>query len=832
MTDDRLPTVDEVALAGFLHDIGKLWQRAAGEQDLPETVRNLEGVILPKRNVDQRYTHRHALFTAGFFQWLESEEVHLPRRIGRERTREASVYHHAPDKGPAWAWLVAEADRLSSGMDRTAREIATEADLTPSGRDAFRRVALQALPSRVALRTAARSTAYYPATELVPEALAPAASVAGPAQLDGYRRCWDGFRVGFRNLAGATTEHDVELFHEGLMSLSERFMWAVPSSTVDQPDVSLHDHALSVAAIAGCLQIWHAHDGSLEDAARIRDRATPKFRLLEGDLSGIQSTLFRLARQQVKGVNRILRARSFLLGSLVETATLLVRQAFRLPPYAVLQRAGGKFLILLPAVGDAEGLVDAARQRIDRWLAEAYAGDLALNLALGPAFGGQGFLRGNWPQTYNALRVAAEAAKLRPLSTAMLTPVLAEDYEDGAEGACPACGVRPRKPAYTDHDGQMRCRMCHQEALVGRKLVHTRAVLWKRVDDPDEGDLMPFDAYRLVLPEREPHRGSRLVSAWQFRGPEPYWPWPPADRFIANHVPTWDNGEWNDRRYADVPEGISDIDALEVGAIKTMAYLAHADREPVGQGFVGRPMLAVLKVDVDRLGQIFGRGLGADRTIGRVVALSRLIDAFFTGWLTALLRTEPFRDVYTVYAGGDDLLLIGPWRRMIELARELRAGFRCFTHDNPDLTLSAAVELLDPDEPLTRAVERAEQRLEAAKDAGRDRICLISDMPIEWPTLDRALDFAQRLNDAIRDPRAPLPTVFVYKLLHFAGERAKAEAGDSNAAIWRPRLGYHLARAKVDPEIEALVHELLPPPGHTTAVPARIPITIALYRNR
>ncbi|HNN56170.1 MAG TPA: hypothetical protein PKG84_07500, partial [Novosphingobium sp.] len=39
----------------------------------------------------------------------------------------------------------------------------------------------------------------------------------------------------------------------GLLSLSERFTFAIPSSTVDVPDVSLHDHNRTVAAIAACL---------------------------------------------------------------------------------------------------------------------------------------------------------------------------------------------------------------------------------------------------------------------------------------------------------------------------------------------------------------------------------------------------------------------------------------------------------------------------------------------------------------------------------------------------------------------------------------------------
>jgi CRISPR-associated protein Csm1 len=75
-------------------------------------------------------------------------------------------------------------------------------------------------------------------------------------------------------------------FEQALLGLSERLLWAVPSSTVDQPDISLHDHARAVAAIAAALAAWHAAHGEPSVAA-VKDRTRPKFRLITLDLSGI-----------------------------------------------------------------------------------------------------------------------------------------------------------------------------------------------------------------------------------------------------------------------------------------------------------------------------------------------------------------------------------------------------------------------------------------------------------------------------------------------------------------------------------------------------------------
>ncbi len=835
--DDRLPSIDETAVAAFLHDVGKVEQRAAPDlQALPERSRNLESVVLPV--FDGRYSHFHALFTDAFFEWAMDRRAWPPTAIDLHRVRQLAIYHHRPDTHRfPWTQMIAEADRLSSGLDRKQGDMEQERD--PS-RQAYRRTPLSSTVSRLRL-DAGRTPLPLPLADLAPEHLFPDANLDPGRLPDAYVRVRDGFRADFAALAAAH-QGNVELFHAGLITASERWLWAVPSSTVDQPDVGLHDHALSTAAIAACLHAFHAAEGSLGDATAIGDRRHPKFRLLEGDLSGIQTSLFRLARQQVKGAARILRARSFLMGALLDAAALLVRRELGLPPYVVLQSAGGKFQMLVPALASVEPALEALRARFDAWLVERYAGDLALNLALGPAFAAEGFQKANWPHTLRQLRQAAEDAKQRPLATAYARPVLGGDYEAGADGACPTCGVRPRRPELAD-GGEARCRACHDEHRLGRRLPDLQASLWRNVEGTTEGIAL-FDRLRVVVAAEKPHPGPDLVAAWQPRSAGH--PWPPADRFLANHVPRFGAGEWDHERYRPVVDALQSVEEKEAWraeGIKTFHHLACEDRELAKGRWHGRPLLAVLKADVDRLGQLFTRGLGDDRTVGRVVALSRQIDAFFTGWLTHHLRTRA-PNVYTVYAGGDDLLLIGPWLTTIRLAADLNAAFRRFAGENPDVTLSAGIELADPKEPLVRIVERAERRLAAAKEGvrnkegGRNQVSLVlpKNGAIGWPELDWALEAGDRLHAMIG--AGELATAFVYKLLWFADRKAKAEAGDHDAADWAAKYRYHLARQASEKRLhgaardafEQRFHELLGAAGEPK--PARIPITLALYRNR
>jgi CRISPR-associated protein Csm1 len=295
---------------------------------------------------------------------------------------------------------------------------------------------------------------------------------------------------------------------------------------------------------------------------------------------------------------------------------------------------------------------------------------------------------------------------------------------------------------------------------------------------------------------------------------------------------------------------------VAAGELKTFEHLAQDALELDREGSpLGKPFLAVLKADVDRLGFLFGFGLRdphdskQDRaTLSRYASLSRMLDLFFTGYLQERLRRD-YPQTYTVYAGGDDLLLIGPWRQMIALATDLREQFRRYVDGNPNITLSAGLALCKANQPLNRTVWETEERLEQAKDAGRDRASLLGEQPVRWDDLLPLLAKAETLNEWLR--AGWLNTALVYKVLHFAEERRRAEQPDENGmfdlahANWRARWAYHLARnvrdsrAIPDPEkktVMTVLNQLLGLDADIRKqaewIPPRIPVSIALYRNR
>ena len=817
-------TATEAALAGLLHDIGKLVQRAhTGEAALPEAVRTRESVLLPQWQ--GRYTHRHALWSDVFFEWADSERLPWPAGIDRDRIRDAAVFHHSP--ATAAHWLVVEADRMAAGLDRKERDAAEDAQ--PAGPRNVRRVSLLSTMAQVEIGRGEppHKARVVPALPLSATALMPhhAEPDEQPAR---YTALWQDFQAGWRQIV-AVPRLEAARLEQALLGLSAHLLWAVPSSTQDQPDISLHDHARTVAAIAACLALYHAAVGNSADEQAIRNRTLRKFRFIELDLSGIQLTLLRLRSEQAHGTARILRARSFLIGATLDGAVLRLRETLGLPASCVLLAAGGRARLLAPNLPDIETHIADFAADLDRWMVDRWQGDLALPIGLGPAFAGNDFAEVALWRVEAEAAAALEAARQRPLAGFGTGVLRAASFQ--LHGQCQTCGARPAEIEDGNEAGLYRCRACHEAHQLGRALPRAAgiAILPAREALRAQATL-PGDLALTTHPSEQVARPLAERSFFQTTEVDFARAAVPLPRA---HVPFIDDP--GDPRYVLLEEN-------ESGGLKTFGHIAADALETVpGRGLVGRRLLAILKADVDRLGIVFGHGLAAaGRTPARVAQLSRLMDGFFGLCLPELLR-ERFSSTYTVYAGGDDLLLVCPWRDGAPLALALRQEFGRFSAGNPNLTLSAGLAYVAAEQPLNRAVKEADEMLEKAKhkereQEGRNRVGLL-DRTLTWDRLGSTLDLSEKLLGLLR--AGHLPHGVLHAALGFACERTKAEAGDSGAARWWPRWRYHRARFEERVENEAVrsalrpvLDALLPPPVLATAADAELAASFALWRDR
>ena len=209
----------------------------------------------------------------------------------------------------------------------------------------------------------------------------------------------------------------------------------------------------------------------------------------------------------------------------------------------------------------------------------------------------------------------------------------------------------------------------------------------------------------------------------------------------------------------------------------------------------GDRRLAVLKADVDDMGVRVGQVAGEDRSYNRLRSFSCSLHEFFGQTIQELLA-ESWPLIYTLYAGGDDLLLVGPWNAVLDfggaLAREFETGP---ANEYAPLTLSAGIALTPYRVPIRHAVERAEELLESAKQRPGKNRCAALGGDWSWKQHESVVCDGQRLADWIEAGVAPRS--LLHRLLGLA-EGEKPMEKKMRAARWAYQIERNVQRGHTE----------------------------------
>ena len=174
--------------------------------------------------------------------------------------------------------------------------------------------------------------------------------------------------------------------------------------------------------------------------------------------------------------------------------------------------------------------------------------------------------------------------------------------------------------------------------------------------------------------------------------------------------------------------------------------------EELARQATGSVRLAVLKADVDDMGVWVSRIAADDDTNRSLRRFSTELHKFFSERIQELLAGS-WPQIYTLFAGGDDLLLIGPWDKALDFAGHLLREFR----EGPgkryrELTFSAGIALTPYRVPVRHAVRRTEELLKCAKDPdrGKDR-CAALGADWRWDRHTDIIKDGRVLTSAARD---------------------------------------------------------------------------------
>ena len=819
------PSTLKISMAAYCHDLGKFADKESLEITEQYVLDN-SGPYLPQR--DGRHTHHHALYTAAFIEYLKDllpAEFNQPEWGDGDPFINLAAGHHHPQT--PMQWIIAVADRIGSGWDRNAFE--HESGQSIPWRD-YKKTRLAPVLEQLLtanIQEAADCRFAYPLKPLGPETMFPGLrenvvpTDPETAKAE-YRDLFDGFLEGLRTLKHR--QSSLALWFDHFDSLMMRFASCVPSARAGRvlPDVSLYDHAKTTAALAAALYLYHLQTDTLTIDA-VQTEENKKFLLINGNFLGIQTFIFGGFGEARKYRSKILRGRSFAVSLMSDLAAdALCREIGLCPTASVLLQAAGQFTVMAPNTSETESAAAAAARRINDWLATISYGQTAITLNT-VAASCDDFVSGRFRDLWDEKGRRNDEAKFSRIDldrhggtvTDYLSSFQAEDRP-----VCALCGKRPAHPD-TRGDGCVKevpgaCRLCRDHVFLGTNLVKKHRLV---VCDPEAGGrigperLMEplFGVYQAGFCETDLDdlaADGRLYRCWRLGGGKEDLTTPDvAVRFTNGYVPVYSDADLSDLRLF---QGREPADPETLGQKiksqdpKTLNDIAKKARKSIEtpDKFTGVEALGVLKADVDRLGVLMSCGLPRKRfTISRLATLSRQLNAYFSLYLPHFLKTDPmYSDVYTVFAGGDDLFLIGPWNRMTDLALTLRNSFSDYVCHNPEIHFSAGVTVHKPHTPVEHIAETAEHALNAAKAAGRNRFTQFSET-VEWNDMAELTAIGEAITDWLADGSVNRGMLHRLNELLEMARREKAlvsdgvvHLADMDCAKWRAMLTYTVGR--------------------------------------
>jgi CRISPR-associated protein Csm1 len=805
-------TVYKIATAGFFHDIGKLVNREIMGLS-QEYIDNHSVIYLPL--FKGRYSHTHALYTAAFIE--EMRDV-LPEEFNKAGWGEGDSFinlaagHHTPDT--PMQWIIAIADRISSGWDRAEFDEEYNKAVAPHDYKKNRLLPIFENLSAESGKFAATSDDYnycYSLKEISPENLFPKLkSEIYPKDNEiasrDYQALFAGFVEGLKGLYHR--EENKMLWFEHFESLTMMYASAVPAARAGHviPDVSLYDHLKTTSAIGAALYLFHKQTESMS-LSDIKNEDIKKFLIISGDFYGIQNFIFSDGDIQ-KNRSKMLRGRSFAVSLFSELVADMLCRRIGIPSVAIILDAAGKFTLIAPNTETTKQAISDIEKKINDWLIKISYGEMAMGISSVDASPND-FLKGRFEKVWSDLHERMDRKKFHKLDLSQYAgPV--SDYLDSFQNdlehpLCPFCGKRPSSDKAEGSrfvgDKKSSCTLCRDHIFLGENVVKNLFIAITTIDADIKGGenqklLEPvFGEYQVSFLEGELNElanSGALLKYWDIsNGSKQKSSKNITARFINCYVPLYTQ---EDKEHLD-----------QLSAPKTLGDIARKSLNYKEDKYTGVEALGVLKADVDNLGLLLGCGLKGEMfTISRLATFSRQLNNYFSVFLPHLLMTEvEFNDVYTVFAGGDDLFLIGPWNRVISLSKRLRDTFSEYVCHNPEIHLSAGISIHKPNTSIGVMAEAAEKAMDAAKNTGMDRgnkVTIFSET-ILWDELTKLMAIQNNFEDWMQ--KKWINAAMLYRMNHIIKMKEdenrivknnEINLDDMECTKWRAMLAYTIGR--------------------------------------
>lgn len=551
--------------------------------------------------------------------------------------------------------------------------------------------------------------------------------------------CWKGFASEFRELGESYSPEA----YQTIFALLHKYTARIQASAHD-PDVSLYDFLRTTAAIAVCIAREGLSEANIDAQLQGENPEHTLCMLLKGDISGIQSFLYQILSD---GAARQLRGRSFYLQLLTEAIAHWVLRQLDLPVVNLILASGGHFYILAPHT-EANEKLEELQGKISKKLWALHQSDLSFILASTPVTTGD-FKPEKFSKKWGDASTAVNNKKEKKWSEMEPTAMFGKLFKPTSLWR--ESGDDPWK------FGDLGAKLRDATHLIVFEVKEGTIN-----NSPDWQTTMSTFGWEVHLPDKDQtgklQYPSGVVRATVYRLDG-------TDFLKAGQTPTWDNASVS-YDFKLLPQAIA---RRKDGNVLDYNHLANASD--------GVKWFGALRMDIDDLGLVFRRALGANATILRMATLSESLRLFFEGYVPKLCndynrnpqekQKKPILEL--IYAGGDDLFLVGGWSALPEIAKKIRDEFRCFvTGDH--VTLSGGMFIEHQKFPLYQFAEQSGAAEHAAKDLHRNNSCKKKDAisflqtPMAWEDFAKVSEWHQKFVEIVTTRNNPLPRDILTRL--------------------------------------------------------------------
>ncbi len=506
-----------------------------------------------------------------------------------------------------------------------------------------------------------------------------------------------------------------------LLGVLEAYLAYIPSSTdlSQQTDVSLYDHMKLTAALANCIQYWLREAGITDYRKQLFTEAKDfytkdVFYLFSMDISGIQSFIYQ--QFGTEDVLKNLRARSFYLEIMMENFVDTLLRETGLSRANLIYSGGGHAYMLLPNTSSCREAAENFAGSTNAWLQKTFGIDLYLGTGGAPCSARtlENVPEGSYGDLFRTVSRKISYAKSHRYSAEQIRMLNRGRVRDGSR----ECRICHRSDMLTEDN---LCSICSGLTAFSAKILDPGSQFFVIRGKDDRNVQMPIFEGQYVSTG-----DLKIVRSMIEKD----------DHYISAYSK---NEMYTGYQYA------TNLWVADYSSARTLEELVDS-----GSGI---SRLGVIRADVDNLGTAFVSGFPQKyQTLSRAAAFSRTLSMFFKWHVNGLLKNGGYRledggadirrisdvsnkeemqesrerNATVIYAGGDDLFIVGAWKDIIEFAVDLHRSLEAFSIGA--LKISAGIGMFNEKYPISYIASQSGDLESASKDLdGKNAVTLFTE---------------------------------------------------------------------------------------------------------